>query len=175
MARNHKVDADAVLARVQSEGPDWRVSRSEAAALLDLLLAGRSSYERRKHFRNQLVIAGQPAGLRSRLPKIENASTGITIDDLAHWAAELYGQTLSSLPQRPRIRQMTLKMTDGAVASGRADLLPLPGTLEKCHAEIERMYAEIRSLKKELAAKDRQLAGKEQEFKDRQTARFRKK
>lgn len=175
MARNHKVDADAVLARAQREGPDGRVSRSEAAALLDLLLVGGSTYERRKRLRNQLVIAGQPRGRRSRLPKIPCASAGITIDDLAHWAAELYGQKLTSLPQRPRIRQMTLKMTDVAVGGEALELLLLPGTLEKCHAEMHRMYVEIRSLKQELAEKERQLAGKEQEFKDRQTARFGKK
>ena len=175
MARNHKIDARAVLDRVQREGPDARLGRGEAVAILDLLLAGDSDYVRRKRLGNQLDTATRPPTRRSRIPKIDRDALGFTADDIAHWAADLYRQKLISLPQRPRVRQMTLKMTDGAVGGDALELLILPGTLEKCHAELRRMYVEIRSLKQELAEKSRQLAGKEQEFKDRQTARFKKK
>lgn len=167
MARNYKIDARAVLDRVQLEGPDARVRRGEAAAILDLLLAGASDYQRRKKIGNQLDAATRSRKRHSHIPKIEHDALGFTTDDLAHWAAELYGQKLSSLPQRPRVRQMILEMTDVAVGSEALEMLLLPGTLEKCHAEMQRMYVEIRSLKLELAEKDRQLAGKEQEFKAR--------
>lgn len=175
MARNYKVDAEAVLARVQREGPDARVTRGQAVAILDLLLKGSASYQRRKRIGVQLDTARQPASRRSRVPRIEHTSAGFTVDDLAHWAVGLYRQALDGLPRRPRIRTMTGSFSDVAVASDRVTLLVYPGTVERCHAEMRQMYAEIRSLTLELAAKDRELAGKEQEFKDRQTARLKKK
>lgn len=175
MARNHKVDPEAVLARVQREGPDAIVTRGQAAAILDMLLNGRTSYERRKLIGNQLDTARHRASSRGRIPRIEFTAAGFTVDDLAHWAVALYGEPLDALPRRPRTRTVTDTFGDVAVVSDSVTLQVYPCTVERCHAEMRRMYADIRQLTIELAARDRELARKEQEFKDRQAARFRKK
>ena len=175
MARNHKIDARAVLDRAQREGPDSLIGRGEAAAVLDLLLAGNSSYERRKQIGNQIDAAMRPRGNRGRIPSMEHKAAAITVGDLAHWATDLYGQGLDDLPRRPRHRTLAVAIGDVGVISDGTTMEVYPGTTERCHAEMRLMYAEIETLRQELAALSQQLASKEQEFKDRQTARFRKK
>lgn len=175
MAKNHKIDALAVLARIQEEGPDARLRRGEAVAILDALLAGAASYERRKKLGNQLDAALRDRDRPGRIPPIKKMPAGFTVDDVAHWATRLYREPLEALPRRPRAEVNVDSFQEIGVVCDSAELISYPGTVERCHVEIRRMSEKIRLLERELALKDRLLAGKEREFKYRQAARFKKK
>lgn len=172
MARNHKIDASAVLERVQRDGPEALVTRGEAAAILDLLLEGASSYERRKQIGNQLDVASRPRGRRGRIPSIPKTASGFTANDLVDWVKDLYAQDLIGVPRKPRKRHFIAHFNDVAVASDRVELVSYPGTIERCHDELRRALTEIRELKLALAATERELSGKWQPSRDPVTGRF---
>jgi len=175
MGRNQKIDPHPVLARVQGEGPDAILTRGEAAAILDLLLDGSSSYQRRKQLGDQLDIASRPRGRRGRIPGISKVASGFTADDLVHWAKEYHRQDLVDLPRRPRCRQVRARFNDVAVVSDSVEMVIFPGTIDRCHDELRRAHAQIREMKLALAAREREIAGKEMEFRDRVTARLKRK
>jgi hypothetical protein len=155
VARNHKIDADAVLARVQREGPDSRVTRGEALALLDLLRPGDGGYERRKAMGNTLDRARPKRGeSETSLSIAPEANGGYIVSNIAHWASAKFQVQLSDLPRRPVWKSMTFSLTDNALAGEHLETASYPGTLEQCHVAMRQMYTKIRELEQELAAKD---------------------
>ncbi|MCB1602388.1 MAG: hypothetical protein KDI66_20380 [Xanthomonadales bacterium] len=153
MARNHKIDAQVVLARAQKCGPTLYVSRGEAAALLDLLCntSSEDSYQFRKALATQMDRASGTRTRRARIPPLQRRADGsVRIGELARWATIRFKLSLDELPRDPpRIVSLSARASV-AVFTDSAQCSVYPGDVKQCHQIIQALEGENERLRAEL-------------------------
>lgn len=161
MAKNPKIRPEPVLAKVRRGGPDTVLTRGEAAALIDHLLSGAKSYERRKVIANQLDAAKRPRSNRCKIPAIAETDKGFTSSNLRRWVCQLYREDLSDLPWHTGPRAVVVQ--EKAVLNDSYEVELYPGTLAECHTLIGSLRARCRELQQRLDNfdKDRKRAVRE--------------
>lgn len=153
MARNRKIDGQAILARAQELGPTLHISRGEAAALLDLLCntLSEDSYQFRKALATQMDRASGTRTRRARIPPLQRRADGmVRIGELARWATIRFKLSLDELPRDPpRIVSLAARGSV-AVFTDSAECSVYPGDVEQCHQIIRELKGENERLRSEL-------------------------
>lgn len=145
------VDADAVLARIQAEGPDALLTRGEAAALVAArTMKVRDSQETaRNRVGMQLDRAAQLgregldvfSGGISRLP-----DGRMTADELRRWGARKYGSIFDDFP-RCLPREVPTRCDETFnVGSEVPDVFMVPGDPARKDELIHRLHAALKDL-----------------------------
>lgn len=145
------VDADAVLARIQAEGPDALLTRGEAAALVAArTMKVRDSQETaRNRVGMQLDRAAQLgregvdvfSGGISRLP-----DGRMTADELRRWGTRKYGPIFDDLP-RGAPREAPVHCTETINLVGQVpDVFMVPGDPARKDEMIYRLHAALKDL-----------------------------
>ena len=146
MARNHKIDAKALLAIVRLRGPDFPVTRGEAAALVTELAdtPDRDVYEFRKRIATKMDRASMQSTSRARTPRLSRQHDGsVRVGDVVKWAEAVLGRTFADLPHDPPRSVLLAGTGRVSVSSGNAGAQVLPGSLSQCHELILSLYAEV--------------------------------
>ena len=164
-----RIDADAVLARIQAEGPDALLTRGEAAALvaartMDAHDAWESSRNRVGMQLDRAAELGKRGvdiltGGISRLPDGE-----MTADELRRWACRKYGSIFEDLP-RGAPRQCFARLEDEfGLGAQVPDIFVLPADPARKDELIGCLRAELNQLKADAAAakaeRNRKLAAR---------------
>ena len=145
MKRRAKIDVEALLERIKTEGPDAPISRAEATALI----ASRTMDPRDtlRSARNRVGVqldraidqgrAGHDifSGGIKTLP-----SGGFAADELGRWANRRYENRFSDMPRKPRACNTAPRESIGMGADSGTVLLP--GDVARAHAMIMQLLAE---------------------------------
>jgi hypothetical protein len=146
-----RIDADAVLARIQAEGPDALLTRGEAAALV----AARTmdAHDWRKTVRNRVAMQLDRAaqlgkegvdvfsGGISRLP-----DGRMTADELRRWATRKYGPVFEDLPLGPP-REVSVHCAETMNLEVEVpDVFLVPGDPVLKDEMIHRLHAALKDL-----------------------------
>ena len=142
------IDAQEVIARVVREGVDAILERGEAAALVATVIERPHAADRVARNRVAMRMERDETSADEYVRgKISRRTDGRYLaGDVLRWGRDIYGpKAFADLP--PTSRTVTDLIEVHATASSAADMLVLPGTLERCHErikELERENAELR-------------------------------
>lgn len=154
MARNQKVDAQAVLEKVVRFGVSQYLDRGEAAALLESQLGGSSSeaYRVRKRIGTQMDHASRIRTDRARIPPLKRRrDCRVRVGDLLRWARQHFKRPFENLPKHPPMTFELPPLESHATGHGSAVEFVFSDNLERCHSLMRSMQAEIERLRDELA------------------------
>ena len=147
-----RIDAGAVLARANEDGPDGLLSRGEAAALI-------ASRTMRPH--DEVQVARNRVGMQMDRAARRGAQGfdlfegglarlfdgRVTVDELRRWATVKYGNKFDDLPMKSR--SFRAKINEGLGFRVGGGAVTLPGTIEQLLALVHSMLDESLKPKRE--------------------------
>ena len=147
-----RIDADAVLARIQAEGPDALLTRGEAAALVAARTMG--AHDTRQTARNRVGMQLDRAAKRGReghdifTGAISRLTDGrMTADELRRWGNAEYGPIFNDLP-RGAPRGVLVNCVENVNLAGQGpDAFMVPGDPVRKDEMIHRLHAALNDLK----------------------------
>lgn len=156
MARNKRINLEALTARIHVQGAGARLTRGEAAALIASKV--KRENESVRAARNRIGMQLD----RSHEQGADALHGGLSIgpdkkyivQEIKRWAnhQERYPGVFEWLPHIPG--EIPTRLASGMGFAAGLQHEVLPRTLEECHAELRRVYALLERSRKELSKQE---------------------